>query len=140
MTRLIVSVRNAAEARAAWAAGVHLIDIKEPLRGSLGAADGPIVRGVMAALPSNATVSVALGELLEVESPLSSNDLYGVAFAKLGLAGCVARNDWQTLWQDRMRLLPDGVQRVAVVNADAKAAGPPLPDVLSLAVEAGAAA
>ncbi len=39
MTRLLVSVRSAAEAEIALSAGADLIDVKEPSRGSLGAAD-----------------------------------------------------------------------------------------------------
>ena len=38
MTGLLVSVRSASEARVALAAGVDVIDVKEPNRGSLGAA------------------------------------------------------------------------------------------------------
>ena len=39
MSRLLVSVRSAAEAEVALGAGADLIDVKEPSRGSLGAAD-----------------------------------------------------------------------------------------------------
>ena len=39
MTRVLVSVRDALEARIALDCGVDLIDVKEPLRGPLGAAD-----------------------------------------------------------------------------------------------------
>lgn len=46
MTGLLVSVRDAREARLALAGGVDLIDIKEPSRGALGGADPAIWRDV----------------------------------------------------------------------------------------------
>ena len=44
MTRLLVSVRNGQEAEAALAGGAHVIDVKEPARGSLGRADETTLR------------------------------------------------------------------------------------------------
>ena len=41
-SRLLVSVRSAAEAEIALHGGADLIDVKEPTRGSLGRADGAI--------------------------------------------------------------------------------------------------
>ena len=48
MTKLLVSVRSVAEARIALAGGVDLIDVKEPRRGSLGAADAGIIAEIVA--------------------------------------------------------------------------------------------
>ncbi|HEV8315603.1 MAG TPA: (5-formylfuran-3-yl)methyl phosphate synthase [Burkholderiaceae bacterium] len=50
MTRMLVSVRNVAEALAAAAAGADFIDLKEPHAGALGGLALPIVREVVAAL------------------------------------------------------------------------------------------
>ena len=47
MTRLLVSVRDALEARVAMGAGVDLIDVKEPRRGSLGRASNSVVAAVL---------------------------------------------------------------------------------------------
>ena len=65
MTRLLVSVRSADEARTALAAGVDLIDVKEPARGSLGAASPGVVADVVGAVAGRVPVSAALGELFE---------------------------------------------------------------------------
>src|SRR5690606_38342384 len=46
MTQLLVSVRNRAEALAALAGGADLIDVKEPWRGSLGAAPPHVMEEV----------------------------------------------------------------------------------------------
>ena len=46
MTRLLVSVRNVEEAQIAIAEGVDLIDVKEPSRGALGAADPVTLKAI----------------------------------------------------------------------------------------------
>ena len=63
MTRLLVSVRSAAEAEAALAGGAAVIDVKEPARGALGRADDAVIADVVRAVAGRAPVSAALGEL-----------------------------------------------------------------------------
>ena len=63
MTGLLVSVRSAAEARAALLGGADLIDVKEPLRGSLGAADADRLREISEVVSGQLTLSAAWGEL-----------------------------------------------------------------------------
>lgn len=109
MTQLLVSVRNATEAIAATRGGADIIDVKEPLRGSLGCAAPDTIREIAHALRritgSAVPLSLALGELTEWEcSPTCSqvefqtcqnqlNDLCASIlssfprFLKLGLAG-----------------------------------------------------
>ena len=50
MAKLLVSVRNAAEAEIALEAGADLIDVKEPKRGSPGAADVATIESVVQAV------------------------------------------------------------------------------------------
>ena len=50
MTRLLVSVRSAAEARTALAGGADVIDVKEPAHGSLGRASTEVIREVIDAV------------------------------------------------------------------------------------------
>ena len=50
MTKLLVSVRDAAEARLAVEAGVDLIDVKEPSAGPLGAAAAETLAEIAAAV------------------------------------------------------------------------------------------
>ena len=47
MTRLLVSVRSAAEAEAALSGGASVIDVKEPTRGALGRADDAVIADVV---------------------------------------------------------------------------------------------
>ena len=126
MTRLLVSVRNATEAEVACAAGADLIDIKEPARGPLGAADAAVIEAVVAKLRGRLPVSVALGELTE-DAGLA-NDLAGrVQYAKFGLAGCHDLAAWLPRWRSAIRRLPRGVVPVAVAYADWRRAAAPDP-------------
>jgi uncharacterized protein (UPF0264 family) len=137
MTRLMVSVRDAAEARAALVGGAELIDVKEPLRGPLGRADSQAIADVVQCVSGRVPVSAALGELLEadgfadhavpVELPAR------LSFAKLGLAGCEALSDWPDRWRAAMGALPQTIGRVAVIYADRAAAAPPVDEVFEVA-------
>lgn len=141
---LLVSVRNATEARAALAGGADVIDVKEPEHGSLGAADNETISEIVRAVDRRATVSIAMGELAELIQSGNRVDHHsvpnGVSLFKLGLANCAGIRDWQSHWQQTtaaiMAAASTEIRRpVAVVYADwraARAASPP--DVLSLAV------
>ena len=124
---LLVSVRSAAEARAAVLGGATVVDVKEPARGPLGCADPLIWRAVRAAVPATIPVSVALGELRDWidRPPPSAEDLAGIAFRKVGPAGLDDR-DWQGAW-DRLRdRAGPGPAWVAVAYLDwSRAAAPP---------------
>lgn len=63
MTRLLISVRNANEARIALAAGADLIDLKEPDGGALGAVDPVLAREIVAAIGRRRTTSATVGDL-----------------------------------------------------------------------------
>ncbi len=95
MTKLLVSVRDAEEARSAWAGGADVIDVKEPANGSLGAADEATIAEIVQALEGKAVVSAALGELIEGRERGPS----GLTYVKWGLAGAGA--DWRAQWQRR---------------------------------------
>jgi (5-formylfuran-3-yl)methyl phosphate synthase len=136
LASLLVSVRSAAEARAAVAGGASIIDVKEPSRGSLGRSDASVWQAVRMAVPRSMPLSVALGELNEwlgsTRPQIPANAWDGIDFCKLGLAG--APTGWSKLWTDRggeLRLnttpFPDWV---AVVYLDWEAAGAPHPDAI----------
>ncbi len=146
--RLLISVRNASEAERAIRGGADWIDVKEPQRGALGAADASVVRQVVAAVQSRVPVSVALGELLDADadracsertlSPPKPSLIDGVVLAKYGLAGCADQSDWRTQWHRATRELPTAVGPVAVVYADWRTASAPDPmDVVDAAVRVG---
>jgi (5-formylfuran-3-yl)methyl phosphate synthase len=137
---LLISVRNAAEAAVALAGGADVIDVKEPSRGSLGAADAAIVASVVEAVGGRVPVSAALGELdsFSTSDRASWNDPFppGVALVKLGLAGCGARADWAARWRAALARRAASAQPVGVVYADWRVAAAPVPErVLSAALE-----
>ena len=135
-----MSVRDANEAVLACQSGVNIVDVKEPNRGSLGRADwsamADVVRSV-GKIDSSVPVSVALGELSEVDFNDSNNwhsRLAGVSFAKLGMANAPA--DWRTRWDRVMSALPCEIGRVAVAYADWEQANSPNPlDIVRFASE-----
>ncbi len=146
-TRLLVSVRDAAEATIALEAGVDVIDIKEPKAGSLGAASHHSIAAIVRTVNGARPLSVALGELIE-DTPHRGEILSliqsagGVSFAKIGLANTIAvdrkGNDWRSHWLTALRALPDSVSGVAVVYADWKTARAPAPrDVIKAGSEFG---
>jgi (5-formylfuran-3-yl)methyl phosphate synthase len=142
---LLVSVRSAAEALAALAGGADVIDVKEPNRGSLGAADDDTISAVVKAVAGRAPVSAAFGELVDLT--VSSNGdgtravVDGVSLFKVGLARCATLIEWQTRWKQTINEMilnssnGDG-KAVAVVYADWRAAQAPSPqDILSAAIQ-----
>lgn len=145
MTGLLVSVRDLEEALVACQAGVDLLDIKEPSRGSLGAATPEIWQTIRAAmakvihrLPREPKLSAACGELAD-PSPTPTSGLSGFQFAKIGLAGCRNRADWTSRWHRWAESLPSEVASVGVAYADDHAAESPLPrDILLRTAELGA--
>jgi (5-formylfuran-3-yl)methyl phosphate synthase len=100
---LLVSVRSADEALTALAGGADVIDVKEPNRGSLGAADMSTIREVVRAVDGRAPVTAALGELSDVVATRNGNGSFavpdGVSLFKTGLSHCAASIDWRTAWK-----------------------------------------
>ncbi len=143
MTGLLVSVRDTDEAAVALAAGVDVIDIKEPFRGSLGAASAETVASVLSCVAGRAVVSAACGELvdwdaksswtrqfIEVECPARPR------LAKIALARCDGLPDWQDHWRVWAETLPAGTSPVGVIYADrAIAQSPPWEAIVALANE-----
>lgn len=129
---LLVSVRSAAEAKLALAAGADLIDVKEPSKGPLGMAEAEIVAEVIGVVKGKVPVSAALGDWSEnalteavwhLEQPLN--------YVKWGLAGYQDRPGWGDDLLETRRQIPARTEVVAVAYADwAKAKSIP-PDVVA---------
>ena len=124
LPRLLVSVRDAAEAKMAIEAGVRLIDVKEPAAGSLGAASVESIREIANVCRQRVLLSVALGELLERTHTQMPGDVVP-AFVKSGLSGCRDHPRWSALWKQQMSDL--AASPVAVVYADWGRANAPAP-------------
>jgi uncharacterized protein (UPF0264 family) len=128
---LLVSVRNALEARAAVAGGCDLLDIKEPDRGPLGMADAEAMTAVaQCAADCGATrslpCSAALGELIEWPREPEFSPALGIGYVKFGSAGIDSAAHWSELWravQHRFAVpASQNLRWVAVAYADWQAA------------------
>jgi (5-formylfuran-3-yl)methyl phosphate synthase len=135
MTKLLVSVVSAAEARIALDGGAHLIDVKDPQKGSLGAPDSVTLQNVITEVARRAPVSVALGELRDSVSMGDLKKLGDVEYAKLGMAGLACHADWPERWSEALRRLPPEVRPVAVAYADWRAVGAPEPAQILIEAE-----
>jgi uncharacterized protein (UPF0264 family) len=89
--KLLVSVVDEAEARAAVAGGADIVDVKNPREGSLGANFPGVIRAVRQLLPPPHLVSATLGDVPNLPGTVSLAALgaavCGVDFVKLGLFG-----------------------------------------------------
>ena len=134
MTGLLVSVRDAEEARLALAGGSDIIDVKEPARGPLGPADPDVWQAVLKAVAGRAAVSIVLGELASDPALQLAPSSAGFAFAKVGLAGCGSDGRWPTRLSRLSGRLPASTFLVPVAYADWERSGAPHPlSVLELA-------
>jgi uncharacterized protein (UPF0264 family) len=143
MTRLLISVRDLAEARAVLAIdGVDLIDVKQPSLGSLGRADPEVVRAVIAAAAGRLPVSAACGELMDADQHAAPHGggWNGAEYFKFGLAGAASSANWSDRWAKAVQSVRRSSgshppRPVAVVYADWRAADAPRPDEV---IEVGA--
>lgn len=139
---LLISVRDAAEAKVALESGAEVIDVKDPNRGSLGRASNTTVTkiiDVVSQAESAPAITMALGELGEWNGAEASIPA-GASIVKLGLAGCASRPHWQRDWaalQSSVReQCPESIGWVGVIYADSHLAkSPSAMDVIRAAAE-----
>jgi uncharacterized protein (UPF0264 family) len=133
--RLLVSVRNDFEARAALAGGADIIDAKEPLNGPLGAVSSDVLLRITAAAGNTAPVSAALGDICDGDVPARAvaAGSAGIAFVKVGFGGGRGR---LPLEQDVLMLAraahPSALVLVAYADFDIADAPPPA-EILAIA-------
>lgn len=87
LPRLLVSVRDGAEAEAAIRAGADLIDAKDPGNGALGALPPEIVRAIVARTAGRAATSAVAGEPAAAErlAAIRAMAETGVAWVKIAV-------------------------------------------------------
>jgi hypothetical protein len=144
---VLVSVRDAEEAEEALAGGADVIDVKDPVRGSLGAAEPAAVAAVARAVGRRVPWTMAAGELaagavtlgawLEAVGSAVPPEAAGPAAVKVGLAG-MARRPWRDELLRFHALLPAGCVHVAVAYADFdRVDAPSPPEVIAAAARIG---
>lgn len=130
--RLLASVTSAAEAEVAMAAGVDIIDAKNPRQGALGALDqdalDAIRRVVPAHIPMSATTGdVPCGDIAGVRAAVARVAASGTDFVKIGLFTSVGSRVESNAEMTRLLAVlardPHAFgRRVAVLLADQSAA------------------
>jgi hypothetical protein len=143
--QLLVSVVDAAEARAALLGGADLIDAKDPRRGALGAVTPRALRSICAAVSSRRPVSAALGDAPDestIERAAGAAAAAGVDYIKVGFRGVTSPDRALALATAAARgaRTPGGRTRLVVVAyADAARAESLSPGALvEIAARAGA--
>lgn len=152
MTKLLISVRDAAEAAMARQFPIDIIDIKDPALGALGAVDDDQLNDILEELENFPVKSLALGELQDWiihqsinqpsrVPPFSCMDSSGgfnsnltrFRYAKIGLAGIARTPRWQEKWLAWSATLPPDATPVGVAYVDHQVCDcPPLEEVLQL--------
>ena len=92
--KLLVSVRDAAEAAAARVGGADIIDAKEPASGALGAVELITFGHIVAEIAGTRTVTAALGDAVDERAIARSADAFaraGASLVKIGFAGIASR-------------------------------------------------
>src|SRR3954470_2240890 len=136
--RLLVSVVDAGEARAAAEAGADIVDVKNPAEGSLGAPSPAVIAAVREAVEAERPVSAAIGDMPNLPGTAALAALgaarSGAAMVKVGLYGSSTEADAVALRRavrDAASPVP-GVVVVAAAYADARrlAHAPLAPELL----------
>jgi (5-formylfuran-3-yl)methyl phosphate synthase len=128
MSELIISVRNLEEALLVANAGAKWIDVKEPTRGSLGAATFVVRDEIAAGLAAwpQLCLSAADGELTDWQASTQLATLANAyQFAKVGLSRCADVSNWQSRWHNWRTQLAEQTQPVLVYYADGDRHGQP---------------
>jgi (5-formylfuran-3-yl)methyl phosphate synthase len=125
--KLLVSVVDAGEARAAAEAGADIIDVKNPAEGSLGAPSPSVLAAVRAAVPDELPVSAAIGDMPDLPGTAALAALgaarSGASFVKIGLWGVSTKAQAVVLLRavrDAVAGVPGAVVVVAGAYADAQ--------------------
>jgi (5-formylfuran-3-yl)methyl phosphate synthase len=147
--QLLVSVRSAAEVEPALAGGADIIDAKDPGRGPLGAVALALLRPLLAQVPPDRPVSVALGDVSEPGEVIASIASLPLSprpapiYLKLGFAGVRCSDRIAGMIAAAVRAASSSVASpriVAVAYADAARAGTIPPALLARVTKSSGAA
>ena len=125
--KLLVSVVDADEARAAAAAGADIVDVKNPAEGSLGAPSPSVIAQVRAAVSPELPVSAAIGDMPNLPGTAALAALgaasSGATYVKVGLWGVSTEGEAVALL-GAVRDGAAGAVVVAAAYADARRVAP----------------
>jgi len=137
--QLLVSVRSAAEVAAALSGGADIIDAKEPRHGSLGPVSAEVLSAILAQVPPDREVSIALGDVSRPDAVRTAIESLPVptrraaTYVKLGFAGVTGGDLIATLLESAVAASlahSPALRIVAVGYADATCAGSAAPDAV----------
>ena len=119
MTQLLISVKNLDEAKMAFAAGVDIIDLKNPNDGALGSLDLTVTREIVQQVNGQAVVSATVGELhASIQALVTDIQLradIGIDIVKIAVSELFMQ---ERFFDEITRLTKAGIQLVAVFFAD----------------------
>lgn len=117
-TRMLISVRAAAEAALALNAGADIIDVKEPRAGVLGAAPLDVIRAVVQTVAGRRPVSATVGDVPFRDAAEAARTVAatGVDFVKIGAFGIGSAAEFDS--RPFAPLIETGCRLVLVMFAD----------------------
>ena len=140
--KLLISVRDANEARLVSRYEIGIVDAKEPQAGSLGKVSDADLWQLLDAVSPDQVLSLALGELGSVDHREWDPALLArFHYAKIGLSGAADRPNWQAELSRIMSVFPPTVARVAVAYVDCfQSRARAISQVIAAGVDLGCAA
>jgi uncharacterized protein (UPF0264 family) len=128
--KLLVSVVDRTEALESIKGGAHIIDVKNPKEGSLGANFPRVIRQVKEAVPKNVEVSATLGDMPNLPGTASLAALgaavSGADYVKVGLLGVKTPEEATTLMNEVCKAVKEynnGLKIIAAGYADFRTVG-----------------
>jgi len=128
--KLLVSVVNKSEALESIKGGAHILDVKNPKEGSLGANFPRVIRQVKEVVPKNLEVSATIGDLPNLPGTASLAALgaavSGVDYVKVGLFGVKTSEEATTLMTEVVKAVKEydsGLKTIACGYADFRYVG-----------------
>ncbi len=128
--KLLVSPTDEKEALEAIAGGAHIIDVKNPKEGTLGASFPWVIKKIRAITPKNIEISCAIGDLPNLPGTASLAALgaatLGVSYIKAGLYGVKNKDEAIKLMQNitkAVKAFDGSIKLVATGYADAELIG-----------------
>lgn len=117
----MVSVTSSAEALEAAKGGAHIVDVKNPREGALGANFPRVIREVAKAMPHNVEVSATIGDLPNLPGTASLAALgaavSGAQYIKAGLYGVRKLSEALNLTREVCKAVKDYERRLKVIAA-----------------------